>query len=173
VKKFVAGVIVGLCVPFVAGYLFLVLGGMPVATKSRPLPLEKFAAKTALKAAIGGEVARPSPLPADEPNLLAGARIYQAQCAICHGRLGRRISTIAQGMFPRAPQLLPPKKGVTDDPVGETYWKAKHGIRLTGMPGFGDGLSDSELWQVSLLLRNADKLPAAVQELLREDPDRP
>jgi mono/diheme cytochrome c family protein len=69
-------------------------------------------------------------------------------------------------MFPPPPQLLPPKKGVTDDPVGETHWKVKNGIRLTGMPGFVDSLSDTELWQVSLLLLHAHELPPAAQEAL-------
>jgi len=172
-KKFLVGFLLGVCAPLAAGYFFIALGGMPVATKGKPLPLERFLAGKALHAAIGHEVDRPSPIPASEPNLLDGARIYQAQCAVCHGQLGRKITAIADGMFPHVPQLLPPRKGVTDDPVGETFWKAKHGIRLSGMPGFDGALSDNELWQVSLLLHEADKLPPAVQELLRADPDRP
>jgi mono/diheme cytochrome c family protein len=166
-KKFVLGILVGICVPVVAAYCFIALGGMPVATKGKPLPLEKFVARRALHAAMDAEVGKPSPLPADEPNLLAGARIYQANCAVCHGRLGQPVSAIAAGMFPPPPQLLPPKKGVTDDLVGETYWKVRNGIRLTGMPGFVGSLSDTELWQVSLLLCKADQLPASVQQALR------
>jgi mono/diheme cytochrome c family protein len=46
---------------------------------------------------------------------------------------------------------------VSDDPPGETYWKAANGIRLTGMPAFKDTLTDTQIWQVSLLLANADK----------------
>ena len=49
---------------------------------------------------------------------------------------------------------------VTDDPVGRTYWTVKNGLRMTGMPGFGEMLSENQLWQVSLLLSQADKLPA-------------
>jgi mono/diheme cytochrome c family protein len=52
---------------------------------------------------------------------------------------------------------------VTDDPAGETYWKAANGIRLTGMPGYRGTLTDTQLWQVSLMLANADKLPASVK----------
>ena len=51
--------------------------------------------------------------------------------------------------------------GVSDDPVGETYWKVKNGIRLTGMPSFEKALTEDQMWQVSLLLSKADKpLPA-------------
>ena len=50
---------------------------------------------------------------------------------------------------------------VGDDPVGETYWKVKNGIRLSGMPAYGKALSETQLWQVSLLLSMANKpLPA-------------
>jgi thiosulfate dehydrogenase len=168
VKALIAGVVIGALLPLMAGYLFVVLGGMPVATKGAPLPLEKYLARKALHRAMDAEGGAPSPLPADEPNFLAGARVYQAQCAVCHGQLDQPESAIARGMFPHPPQLLPPKKGVTDDKVGETYWKVKNGIRLTGMPGFVDGLTDSEMWQVSLLLLHADKLPPSVQQALRK-----
>ena len=167
-KKFIVGVVVGICLPFLAGYLFVISGRMPVATKGSPLPFEKFLAGKALHAAMDKPTGTPSPLPADEANLVAGAHVYQAQCAVCHGQLGRPESAIAKGMFPHPPQLLPPKKGVTDDEVGETYWKAKNGIRLTGMPGFSGGLTDTELWQVSLLLLHADKLPDSARAVLRQ-----
>jgi mono/diheme cytochrome c family protein len=65
-------------------------------------------------------------------------------------------TAIAMGMYPRPPKLLE-GKGVTDDQPGESYWKVAHGIRLTGMPGFGKSLSEMEMWQVSLLVAQADK----------------
>ena len=63
-------------------------------------------------------------------------------------------------------QLFEPDEMVTDDKPGETFWKAKNGIRLTGMPSFAAALSEQQIWQVSLLLANADKLPASVQQAL-------
>jgi thiosulfate dehydrogenase len=68
-------------------------------------------------------------------------------------------------MFPKPPELLH-GKGVTDDSAGETYWKVVHGIRLTGMPGFKSGLSDTQAWQVSILLANADHLPDSAKTAL-------
>jgi len=57
---------------------------------------------------------------------------------------------------------------VTDDPQGATYWKVTNGIRFSGMPGFGKTLSGTERWQVTLLLKNADKLPPTVHAALGE-----
>jgi mono/diheme cytochrome c family protein len=53
---------------------------------------------------------------------------------------------------------------VTDDQPGESYWKVAHGIRLTGMPGFGKSLSEMEMWRVSFLVAQADKLPKTVSD---------
>ncbi len=74
-------------------------------------------------------------------------------------------------MYPDAPQLWKRHRngvvGVSDDEVGETYWRVSNGIRLTGMPSYRKVLSDTEMWQVSLLLKNADKeLPLPVTQIL-------
>ena len=160
--------ILGAILPLASGFLFVTLGGMPVATQGNPLPLERFLAKSALRAAMRAEIDIKSPIADDEINLRAGAKVYSAQCAVCHGYTNEPPTAIAMGMFPPPPQLLPPKKGVTDDPIGEIYWKVKNGIRLTGMPGFVKGLSDTELWQVSLFLLKADQLPAGTLETIRK-----
>ena len=56
---------------------------------------------------------------------------------------------------------------MTDDPAGQTYWKVANGIRLTGMPAYGHVLTDTQMWQVSLLLKNADQqLPEPVVKIL-------
>ena len=54
--------------------------------------------------------------------------------------------------------------GVEDDPDGVSFWKIKHGIRLTGMPSFGSTLSDKEIWTLALFLKHMDKLPPAAQQ---------
>jgi mono/diheme cytochrome c family protein len=57
---------------------------------------------------------------------------------------------------------------VSDDPPGETYWKVANGIRLTGMPAYKGILTETEMWDVSLLLANADKpLPPEALEILK------
>ena len=165
--KFLVGILIGICLVLVAGYLFVARGGIAMSTEGRPLPLERLLARKALRASIGKSAQEQSPLPADEPNLLAGAHIYQENCGGCHGRLGQGPSGLSKRVYPHIPELLPPAEGVTDDPAGETYWVVKNGIRFSAMPSFGSKLSDTETWQVTLLLRNAGKLSAPVQDALR------
>jgi mono/diheme cytochrome c family protein len=167
VKASFVSFLLGIALTLVGGFLFLTRGGMPVKTEGGPLPFERLISHLALHHAIGDEADKPSPLPGDTPNLVAGAHVYREQCAVCHGEWGRPPSATAKGMFPMPPQLLPPKTGVTDDPVGETFWKVRNGIRLTGMPGYASSLSDTEMWQVSLLLLHANELPAPAQDVLR------
>ena len=50
------------------------------------------------------------------------------------------------------------------DPDGVSYWKIKHGIRLTGMPSWAPTLSDQQIWSLALLLRHMDKLPPGAQQ---------
>lgn len=166
-KKFMTGFIAGVFTLLAAGFLFFFFGGMPVATRGKALPMEEFLAHLALDKAIGSEADRPAPFEANEQVYLSGAKTYSKNCAICHGSFEGKPSTIALGLFPHPPTLLPPEKGVTDDPVGETYWKIKNGIRLTGMPGFEQSLTENEMWEMSLLLHDADHLPTTVQSLLR------
>jgi mono/diheme cytochrome c family protein len=45
-----------------------------------------------------------------------------------------------------------------------------NGIRLSGMPSFKDTLSETQIWQVTMLLANADKpLPAAAVSIVRDE----
>jgi thiosulfate dehydrogenase len=162
-RKFLGGVIVGIIVVPFAFYLYMRFGPVPVATSEPPMPLERFFAMTALHARLERDMPKSVPLPADEANLQAGANVYMHHCAGCHGPLGGPGSPMAKAMFPPPPQLLHANQMVTDDPPGETFWKVKNGIRLSGMPSFHAALSDEQIWQVSLMLANADKLSPAVK----------
>lgn len=164
--KFIIGIVIGILIVPAVFYLYCASGHAPVATASSPMPFEKFFAKTALHATIRREAPKTHSKKASEAELSAGVDVYQHNCAVCHGLPAESPSNVAKGMFPRPPQLFEPSHMVTDDPAGVTYWKAKHGIRLSGMPGFDGLLTNEQLWNVSLLLANADSLPPNVKKSL-------
>ena len=163
--KFLFGLILGLVLLPVVTYFYFAKGIAPVATSAPPMPFENMFAGLALHARLDKEVPKTVPISADEPNLAAGAQVYKQHCEVCHGLPGQPQSAIASGMFPKPPKLME-GKGVTDDPPGETYWKVSGGIRMSGMPGFEKKLSTMQMWQVSLLCANADKLPMSVKQSL-------
>jgi thiosulfate dehydrogenase len=164
-KLFIGGLILGLLIVPIVVYMYFALGIAPVATSASPMLFEQALAHSALHARIGKEMPKAVPVSADEANYLAGAEVYKQNCAVCHGLPLQTQSAISRGMYPTPPQLFQ-GKGVTDDEPGETYWKVSNGIRLTGMPGFSQSLSSTQMWQVSLLLANADKLPDSAKTAL-------
>jgi mono/diheme cytochrome c family protein len=164
-KNFIVGLILGLILVPICVFAYFITGSAPVATSAPPLPFEKTLAHGALNARVAREMPKSIPLSADEPNFMAGAAVYRDNCAVCHGIPGGAPTPVARGMYPKPPKLLE-GKGVTDDEPGESYWKVANGIRLTGMPGFSESLSQTQMWQVSLLVAHADKLPDSVKAAL-------
>ena len=163
IKAFALGVVLTMVVLLVGAYFFMTLGYMPVRADIKPGWLETWMAQKSLHAYIQKEAPRgPVPIALNNPNLSAGVKLYAANCAVCHGASDGKPSNIALGLYQEAPQLA--KNGVEDDPEGVTFWKVKHGIRLTGMPGFNSKLSDDQIWQVSLFLKHMDSLPPEVDK---------
>ena len=160
-RLFLFGFVSAFALIIVAGFAYIELGLAPVATSSAPLPFERLITGIALDARDSKEAPTTSPIQPSDDVYFAGAKIYEMNCAVCHGLPGQEQTPIAKGEFPKPPKLLE-GKGVSDDPAGVTYWKVANGIRLTGMPGFAGSLTTDQMWQVSLLLANSDKLPPQV-----------
>ena len=153
---------------------WLYFGKLPVAVADPPFPQERLITGVPLHARIDREMVKAPPIPSDEEVFIAGAYVYSERCAVCHGMHGKP-SAIGAHMFPDAPPLWEKHGngevvGVSDDPPGETYWKVANGIRLTGMPAYTGVLTETEMWEVSLLLANADKpMPPQALAILRGD----
>lgn len=171
-RNFLLGFLLCLVLIPLCGFLYLRVGHLPVAVADPPFLLEKQIVRVPLHARINTEMPSEVPIETNDTNFASGAKVYREQCAVCHG-IGGQPSITGEHMYPNAPALW--KKhgngvvGVSDDPPGETYWKIANGIRLTGMPAFNKTLSGTEMWQVTILLANADKpMPGSVMSLLKE-----
>jgi thiosulfate dehydrogenase len=165
IKGLIVGILLGVLLVAGGVYFYFSTGRAPVATSAPPMPLERKLAKMGLHAYLD-KLPHPEPqVPADETNLIAGAKVYKEQCAVCHGLPGEPRSAVSAGMFPKPPELFH-GTGVTDDDAWESYWKVENGIRMTGMPGFKDRLTEPQIWQVTVLVKNADKITEAVRKEL-------
>jgi thiosulfate dehydrogenase len=168
--KVFLGFLLGIVAVALGLFAYLKFGPLPVAVADSPLPFEKQIVRLPLNARIERE-SKAAPFGISEDVFESGAHIYREQCASCHGTPGHDVP-FAKTMFPAAPQLWKKHRnsdviGVSDDEPGETYWKVANGIRLSGMPSYKHVLSDTQMWQVSLLLKNADKeLPGPVTQIL-------
>jgi thiosulfate dehydrogenase len=164
-KGLLIGILVGFLLIALFIYFYFSTGRAPIATTDPPMPFEMKLAHMAIDARVEKQKVPESPVTADEKSYRSGAEVYKQNCAVCHGLPDQAKTLIAQGMFPPPPQLFH-GVGVTDDPAAETYWKVENGIRLTGMPGFKGRLTETQIWEVSVLLANADKIPASAKAAL-------
>lgn len=165
--KLVLGIIIGficaLALFLLAGYSLILSGIVPARQDEPPSSFEKWAAHQSLKATLNREANMKCIIELDEPNLMAGSKIYAGNCSGCHGTPLSATPAIANGYSPSAP-LFADGDTVTDDPPEKIYWKIDHGIRFTGMPSFNKMLTEKEMWQVTLFLKHMDKLPPVVND---------
>ena len=163
-KGVVSGVALTLAVVLLGAYALVQSGLIPANADAKPGQLETWMARTSLNATLRRDAPKDqNPVALTEQNLLNGVHLFARNCAVCHGSAkgDAASSPIAKGLYQKPPQLA--TEGVEDDPEGFSFWKIKHGIRLTGMPSFEDSLSDQEIWTLALFLKHMDKLPPAVQ----------
>lgn len=162
-----AGCLVTVLIGTLVGYLAIVDGWIPARGDEPPDKFETWAAHHALKAVLTRDANAKSPLPADETNLMAGAKLYSENCSGCHGATKNPKPAFAKGFNP-GPTLFGNGDTVTDDPEGFIYWKIDHGIKFTGMPAFSPMLKPNEMWQITMFLKHMDALPPKVDDAWKQ-----
>jgi mono/diheme cytochrome c family protein len=163
-KGFFFGILVTVLAGIGIAYGVLVTGLIPVSTNATPGRLETIAARTDLRAVLRRQAPKgANPVALTDANLVAGINLFGTHCAACHGTAGGNAAPtpIAKGEYPKPPQLA--SDGVEGDPAGWTFWKIKHGIRWTGMPGWKYELNDRQIWTLALFLKHMNKLPPSAE----------
>ena len=96
-----------------------------------------------------------SPLPKSAETVAQGKAIYEGKgaCFNCHGKDG-------DGNGPLAARLNPSPRNFQDYGFwrhrmeGEVFWLIKNGSPGTGLVGYGDQLTDGEIWALIQYLRS-------------------
>ena len=160
--KFFLGVIITLLIIILGGLGFAMLGFFPTAANVRPPHWEHHLAMSASDASMERHAPRvTNPLMPTDDNLIDGMKLYTMNCALCHGGLDRKPSTLATSFYPPPPNLIsdPP-----DDPEWHVFYTIRTGVRYTGMPSWDKTLQEQDMWKITMFLSHMDKLPPAVQE---------
>lgn len=95
-----------------------------------------------------------------------GLHHYHEMCAVCHGAPGRPRSAIGEGLLPQPPEM---HEIVEEFSPPEIHWVVTHGLKMTGMPGFGMSHSDQDLKNIiaavlqRIVVMSADEYATAVQ----------
>ena len=147
---------------FLAGFLWLRLGFVDSTADGGENALERAVAMPALDASVRRHASRvQNPVAATDDNLVAGMKIYQNNCAGCHGDIHQPHAAFGDSLHPRAPQFM---EDAPDMPEYQNFYIIEHGIRLSGMPALRSSLKQEEIWQVTTFLSHMDKLPPQVTE---------
>lgn len=164
--RLLLGVLVGILLTLVAIPAYLYFDHPPVAVTDKPALWEHLVGPVATQRRLRRE-AKPAPFAAGEDAFEGAARTYRSQCAQCHGSPAQDAA-VGAAMLPRAPQFFTRDRRTTaSKAAGELYWATAFGIRRSGMPAYRRALTNTQLWQLALLLHSADQdLPDPVRQLL-------
>ena len=160
--KFILGVIITLLVLILGGLGYAMLGFIPTNANVPPPHLEHRLANTAMDASMERHAPHTAnPLTPSDQNLIDGMKLYTMNCALCHGGLDRKPSTLVNSFYPPPPNLIsdPP-----DDPEWHIFYTIRTGVRYTGMPSWDKTLAEPDMWKITMFLSHMDKLPPNVQQ---------
>jgi mono/diheme cytochrome c family protein len=104
---------------------------------------------------------RPNPVASDPKVIVDGLAHFADHCASCHGNDGGGQTTMGRGLYPRAPDLrLPGTQQLSD---GMLFYIIENGVKLTGMPAWGNGTAESEAdsWKLVHFIRHLPALTEA------------
>ena len=102
-----------------------------------------------------------------------GMAHWTDHCATCHANNGSSDTMYGKAMYPRPPDMR--QKDTQEMSDGELYYTIKNGVRLSGMPAFGDpGDDDVDSWKLVAFIRHLPQLiPAEETEMQSLNPKSP
>src|SRR5579859_6910061 len=163
-------VLLGVLVVMVAAAIYAdVLVRRGFSARENPSWIEAFAANLAKRLAIPATYRMKNPYESTAAILREGEEHFADHCATCHANDGSGDTLFGKGLYPKPPDMSTAETQNKSD--GELYYTIENGIRLSGMPAFGEEHSvgdDAETWHLVLFIRH---LPQITSEELDEMKD--
>lgn len=171
--KIVVGAVVALALLFAAVLWSMLRSGF--SSMDEPSAMEAFVATTMRRIAVPADLKdAKNPLPLT-PELLAEGRAHFADhCAGCHGNDGKAQTSMGPRFYPKVPDMTGEATQSQSD--GALFATIENGIRLTGMPAFGNGTAESAYgsWGLVHFIRHLPKItPAEIAEMEKLNPKSP
>jgi len=133
-----------------------------LSARYQPTALEAALARSMRRLAMPSAASTANNPVSFSDEILSEARAHFADhCALCHGNDGRGETQIGRNLYPKAPDMT--SSATQSLPDGEMFCIIKNGIRLTGMPAWGEDTreDDRESWELVHFIRH---LPRITQE---------
>jgi mono/diheme cytochrome c family protein len=171
--RFVVVMLASAGLVFCAAALWFVSGS--ISARNPPGPTETRIAGRLRTLAIPREARKRKNPTGPTPEVIrAGMEHFADHCAVCHANDGSGETEMGRGLYPRAPDMRRP--ATQSLPDGELFYIIEHGVRLTGMPAWGDGSPESEVasWHLVQFIRHLPALSEAeVSEMEALNPKSP
>jgi mono/diheme cytochrome c family protein len=167
--------IVLLVVLIVAGLMMATMIHRGLSAREQPTRMEEAIARGMRRFATPASARNlRNPIALDQ-NALGEARAHWADhCATCHGNDGSGQTEIGRNLYPKAPDMRASRTQQLTD--GELFSIIKNGVRLTGMPAWGDaaGRDDAGTWKLVHFIRHLPKItPAELEQMKAMNPITP
>jgi mono/diheme cytochrome c family protein len=154
------------------------------STRTAPSSIESSLAMTMRDMAIPSRFkAMKNPVAITPEVIHEGMAHWADHCATCHANNGSGETMYGKTMYPRPPDMR--QKDTQEMSDGELYYTIQNGVRLSGMPAFGDpGGNDLDSWKLVAFIRRLPTLsdqegtemehlnpksPGEMQEQMEED----
>ena len=141
----------------------------------KPMAIEEMMAGRMRRWSVPADMHKMSnPIPSTPEVLHEAESHFADHCASCHGNDGKGQTEIGQHLYPKAPDMtLADTQGLSD---GELFATIENGVRLTGMPGWGNGTAESAYgsWTLVHFIRHLPKLtPVEIEDMKKMNPMSP
>ena len=101
-----------------------------------------------------------NPVKSTPESIAAGKKLYDTQCATCHGETGKGDGKMAASMNPPKPSDLTDASWKHGSSDGEIFTLVKDGAKGTGMRGYASRMKTDDIWNVVNYLKTlAPKSP--------------
>jgi high-affinity iron transporter len=139
----------------------VILDSIVAAVSSRRPPAEVQALEQRFAAALGSEAALE--LPRKTIDLAQGRRLYERNCASCHGLAGRGDGVAARGMNPKPP-AIGDAQTMRDVSPATMYRIVSVGIAGTPMTGYAAAFTPEQRWDIVSYLMSLRTTPQQLAE---------
>jgi mono/diheme cytochrome c family protein len=179
VTKAKAGVIIGafvIAIIVVGLLLTWRMVGRGFSTRDEPTQIETFLARRVRSLATPTSARdEKNPVMGSEEVLSEAMAHFADHCATCHANDGSGDTAIGKGLYPKPPDLRQSDTQKLTD--GELYYIIHNGVRLTGMPAFGEEVSgkpDLDSWKLVHFIRHLPNItPEEVNKMESMNPKSP
>lgn len=171
--KIALGVIVAVVLLGITMLLSMLRNGF--SSLDEPSAMEALMASTMRRYATPSDLKdAKNPLPLTAEIVAEGRAHFADHCAGCHGNDGKGQTSMGPKFYPRAPDMTQAATQSQSD--GELFATIENGIRMTGMPAFGNGTAESAYgsWGLVHFIRHLPKItPAEIVEMEQLNPKSP